>query len=302
MSEKQQSLWHPRHWPTWIALGFARSFILLPYPAQMSVGRFLGDVIWRIFHSRRRVVEINLDICFPQWSESERQQKVREHFRSAGMGLMETFICWWSSDRLVRRLAHYEGLEHLQSAMAQGKGVILLSAHFTSLELGVRMSSLQADVTAMYKPPSNPVIDRVMRKSRERIVGKKVISKYDIRSLIRSLRDGKAVWYASDQSARNKFSAEIPFFGHPALTNLATNRLAKISKAPVVPFFTLRREDGKGYRIIILPALENFPGDDEVSDALRINHLIEDQVRQAPAQYFWLHKRFKRQEGPDVYA
>ncbi len=302
MEKEQQALWTPRHWPTWIALGLARLIILLPYSVQMFIGRRLGDLAWYLIPPRRRVVEINLGICFPEWDETERRAKAREHFRSAGMGIIETFICWWSSDHLVTRLAHYEGLENLQDALARGHGVILLSAHFTSLELGVRMSSLKANVTAMYRAPSNPVIDHIMRNSRERIVGKKVIPKNEIRALIRALRKGEAVWYAPDQSARNKFSAEIPFFGQPALTNLATNRLAKMSKAPVVPFFTLRREDGQGYRIIILPALENFPGEDEAADAERINRLIEDQIRQAPTQYFWLHKRFKRRQGPDVYA
>ena len=86
------------------------------------------------------------------------------------------------------------------------------------------------------------------------------------------------------------------------MTTLATNRLAKMSKAPVVPFFTLREEDGSGYRVVILPALDNFPTDDEVADAIRINQIIEDQVRDAPTQYFWLHKRFKRRDGTNIYA
>lgn len=302
MSKPQKPLWLPQYWPTWLALGIARLITLLPYRAQMFLGRRLGDLAYQLIPSRRHVVDVNLKICFPQWSDRERSRKVREHFQSSGMGIIETFICWWCSDRFVARLAHYEGLENLQAALDQNKGVILLSAHFTSLELGVRMSSMQASVTAMYRPPNNRVIDHVMRNSRERIVGKNVIPKSEIRALIRALRQGEAVWYAPDQSVRNKFSAEIPFFGQPAMTTLATSRLAKMSKAPVVPFFTLRAEDGSGYRVVILPALENFPSDDEIVDTTRINKIIETQVREAPTQYFWLHKRFKRHSGPDVYA
>lgn len=268
----------------------------------MFIGRCLGRLAYWLIPSRRRVVDTNLKICFPDWTNDERTTNVRRHFESAGMGIIETFICWWSPDRLVEKLAHYDGLEHLKNALAQGKGVILLSAHFTSLELGVRMSSMQADVTAMYRPPHNRVIDYVMRSSRERIVGKDVIPKSEIRALIRSLRKGEAVWYAPDQSARNKLSAEVPFFGEPAMTNLATSRLAKMSKAPVVPFFTTRREDGSGYQVTILPALDHFPTDDDMADTLRVNHIIEDQIRLYPTQYFWLHKRFKRQDRSSPYT
>ncbi len=302
MSKENSPLWLPRFWPTWLALGLARLITWLPYPAQLSIGRRLGDLAYYLIPSRRHVVDVNLKICFPEWNDAQRNANVRTHFRSAGMGIIETFICWWSSDKLVKKLAHYEGLENLRMALDRGKGVILLSAHFTSLELGVRMSSMQANVTAMYRPPSNRVIDHVMRNSRERIVGKDVIPKSEIRALIRSLRKGEAVWYAPDQSARNKLSAEVPFFGEPAMTNLATSRLAKMSKAPVVPFFTMRCEDGSGYRIVVLPELENFPTDDDFADALRINQIIEKQIREYPAQYFWLHKRFKRQDDHDVYA
>ena len=303
MSEKTKKLWLPQYWPTWFALGLARLIIMLPYSAQMAIGRKLGSLFYFLIPSRRHVVDVNLRVSFPEWDEKTRKQKVRENFQSAGMGLIETFICWWASDNFVEKLAHFEGLEHLEAAQAQNRGVILLSAHFTSLELGVRMSSMRANITAMYRPPKNPVIDHVMRSSRERIVGKKVIPKTDIRSLIKSLRKGEAVWYAPDQSGRGKLSAEVPFFGEPARTLLATGRLAKMSKAPVVPFFTIRRPDGSGYQTYVLPALDNFPGEDDMQDALRVNQLIEEQIRKSPAQYFWLHKRFKREgkNGDQIY-
>lgn len=302
MSDKKKVLWWPQYWPTWAAMAVARLIVFLPYAWQMFIGRRIGDVAHLLIASRRHVVDVNLRMSFPEWDEDTHRRKVREHFQSAGMGLVETFICWWASDHFVQRLAHYEGLEHLQDALAQGRGVILLSAHFTSLELGVRMSSLQASVTAMYRPPNNPVIDHIMRSSRERIVGKDVIPKSEIRGLLRALRKGEAVWYAPDQSASRKLGAEIPFFGQPAITHLATSRLAKMSKAPVVPFFTLRRQDGSGYRVIVQPALKDFPSEDETADALRVNQIIEAQVREAPTQYFWLHKRFKLRKKKNVYS
>lgn len=304
MSEQHQSatgLLAPRHWPTWFGLSIGWLISKLPYPLQMAIGRRLGDLTHALLKSRRHVVDVNLRLAFPELTDAQREHMVREHFRSAGQGIVETMICWWGSDSRVRRLAHFEGLEHLQAAKARGKGVLLLSAHFTSLELGVRMSTMHADVTAMYKPPANPVIDKIMRESRSRQVGKDVIPKNNIRGLIRALRQGQAVWYAPDQSARHKLSGMVPFFGVPAMTNMATSRVVHMSKATVLPFFTLRRNDGAGYRVIILPELEDFPTDDEHADALRVNQVFESVIRQAPEQYFWLHRRFKRNDGLDPY-
>lgn len=305
MSEKNAAapnLWAPKYWPSWVGLSIGWLISQLPYTLQMALGRGLGNLVYALLKSRRRIVEVNLKLAFPELSDEARAQMVRAHFHSAGRGIVETLLCWWGSDAKVQRLAHFEGLEHLQTAIASGRGILLLSAHFTSLELGVRMSTLHADVTAMYKPPANPVVDKVMRRSRSNQVGKDVISKDNIRGLIKALKQGQAVWYAPDQSARNKFSAMVPFFGQPAMTNLATSRVVKMSNAIVLPFFTLRRAQGDGYRVIILPPLDNYPSDDDQADALRINKVFEAVIQEAPEQYFWLHRRFKRDDGIDPYS
>lgn len=292
----------PRHWLSWIGMGLGWALAQLPYPVQMWLGRRLGDLAYLILPARRRIADINLSMCFPRLDPTQRHALLREHFQSTGMGGIETVICWWARDEAIERLSDPEGLRHLEDATAKGRGIILLSAHFTSLELGVRMAQIHLrrmgiTTTAVYKAPHNPVVDYVMRRRREAHIGERSIPKKDVRGMLKALKRGRAIWYAADQKATNKLSAVVPFFGQPAHTNLATGRLAAMSGAAVVPFFTLRRADGRGYRLLVQPPLKDFPGSDAAQDALRINHLIEDVIRQAPAQYFWLHQRFR---GPQV--
>lgn len=298
----EKRLLAPRHWGMWLGMGVGWLMAMLPFPIQMWLGRRLGELACLILPGRRHVADVNLRICFPEYTDAQRRSLLWQHFRSVGMGALETVICWWAPDARIERLTDLEGLRNLEEAARTNRGMILLSAHFTSLELGVRMAQIHLQrqgvvTTAMYKAPHDPVVDHVMRRQRETHIGEASIGKDDVRGLLKALKRGRAVWYAADQKATNKFSAVLPFFGRPAHTNLATSRLAGMSGATVVPFFTLRRADARGYRLVVLPPLENFPSDDEQADAERINHLIEDIIRQAPEQYFWLHQRFK---GPAV--
>lgn len=304
--QQHKTLYAPRHWPSWFGMAAGWLLGILPYPLQMWLGRRIGELAWLILPGRRHVADVNLRLCFPALTPAARGRLLREHFRSVGMGAMETLICWWASAAKIGRLVTIEGLHELEKAAAEGRGLLLLSAHFTSLELGVRMAKkpmrqLGYITTAVYKPPHNPVVAHVMRRRRESHIGGPSITHDDVRGLIRTLERGGAVWYAADQKAINKFSAEVPFFGVPARTSLATGRIAAMSGAAVVPFFTLRREDGRGYRIIVRPPLRDFPSGDEIADARRLNTLIEEMVREAPAQYFWLHRRF-RSDDRDPYG
>lgn len=305
-SKDKTSLWHPRYWPSWFAMGLGWLLGVLPYRLQMGLGRRLGDLAYWLIPGRRRVAAINLQMCFPDKSPEELRQLLRDHFRSVGMGAMETLICWWGSAPKVEHLCDLEGMENLERAAASGQGIILLSAHFTSLELGVRMAkkpmrSLGITTTAMYKPPHDPVIDYVMRNRREHHIGEASIRQDQVKTLVRALRNKRAVWYAADQRASEQAGVMVKFFGHMARTHVATTRLATMGKALVVPFFTIRKADGSGYKLIVHPALENFPSGDDAIDARRINEIIEGVAFTAPEQYFWLHKRFQL-KGLDPYA
>lgn len=295
----QAVLFKPTYWPIWLLLGGARLLIYLPYSTQLWLGRGLGKLAYHSMRRRRAVAQTNIALCFPNWSEPARAQLLRQHFASLGIGLLEIANSWWASDTQLKDRVQIAGLEHLTQALAQGKGVLLLSAHFTTLEIGGRFLALSAPFHVVYRAHENPVVETAMRRAREHNFDK-AIPRGDIRGLIRSLKNDMPVWYAVDQNYGHKDSVFAPFFGIPAATTTATSRLAKMTGAQVVPFFQVRLPDAQGYRIELLPALQDFPSADWAADTCRINALIEQQVRKAPEQYLWVHRRFK--DRPDAQA
>jgi KDO2-lipid IV(A) lauroyltransferase len=250
-----------------------------------------------------RIARRNLELCLSEVAASERETILREHFRSLGVGIFETAISWWSPDERSRKLTRLDGEQHLEAALARGRGAILLSAHFTTLEIGARALCARVAASVMYRPTSNVVLERFLMRNRG-LRAKRAIPRDDIRTLITALKSNEPVWYAPDQSYRKKGAEMVQFFHLPAATNTATSRLARMTGAAVLPYFPERLPGSSGYRMVIQPMLENFPTEDAAADARRFNELIEEQVRRVPAQYLWIHRRFKgiTAEYPNYYA
>jgi Kdo2-lipid IVA lauroyltransferase/acyltransferase len=285
-------MFHPRYWPTWLALAILRVFEPLPFSFLVWLGRRIGGLLGRLPLGFVRIARRNLELCFPELPLAERERILREHFRSLGIGLFETAISWWSSDARIRKLTRLEGEEHLRAALARGRGAILLSAHFTALEIGARALCVRIPTSIMYRPTRNLVLERFLARNRNR-QAKRAIPRDDIRTLITALKNNEPVWYAPDQAYRKKGAEMVQFFHLPAATNTATSRLARMTGAAVLPYFPERLPGSRGYRMVIQPMLENFPTDDPATDARRFNELIEAQVRRSPEQYLWIHRRFK---------
>lgn len=285
---------HPRYWPTWIGLGLLWLLGQLPWSWQMFLGKKIGSLMFRVLKRRREIACINLELAFPDLSADERFQLNQQHFQSLGCTLFEMSLCWWGRESTLQRLLTFQGWEHLQAARehsaSTGQGIILLGAHFTAIELGGRLLSSHVPYHAVYREHQNPVVEYVVAKARTKRCGK-VISRDDIRTMVRSLRQGQPVWYAPDQNFGHKGSVFSPFFGVSAATNAGVSRLASLGNALVVPFFTLRNE--KGYQLVFLPALDDFPSENVELDVARVNRLIEAQIQQVPEQYLWTHRRFK---------
>jgi KDO2-lipid IV(A) lauroyltransferase len=296
-------LWSPRYWPSWFGLGMLRAIGMLPLPVLALIGTGLGELVYRVLPSRRRVARRNIDACFPQWDERRRQVLVHRHFHAMGRALLGTTVAWFAGARRMRRLVHVRDRTPLDQALQQNRRVILLVAHFVSVEIGGIYLSLDVPVVDIYRTLRNPVFDRAGRLGCERFRGIMVEMREGIMAAVKVAKQGALLHYIPDQDAGLNNAAFIPFFGVPAATMITLGRLTKIMDAVVIPCFTRQLPRGRGYEVILKPALEDFPTGDAEADARRMNEVIERAVLEMPEQYFWVHKRFKtRPEGePDFY-
>ena len=301
MSKERKSLHAyraPQYWPMWIGLGCLRLLCMLPHRFGLAIGRGFGRIAYLVAGKRRAIVRRNIELCFPDMTTQEHNLLVRNHFAALGMSVIEMGEGRWASDNEIEAMSELENIEYLKAPMRAGKGVILLSAHFTTLELSGRALRIaEAPFDAVYRRNRSDFITEFLRAGRERSADS-TIEKRDIKAMVRRLRSGGTVWYAPDQSYKRKGAEVVPFFGVPTMHTTATSTLARLGRAVVVPFFPQRMPDGH-YVLKLLPPLENFPSDDLVADVMQYVHVLEQHIRQCPEQYFWIHRKFK--DLPDGY-
>ena len=292
---------HPGTWGQYVTLGLTWLVARLPWRLATGGGAWLGRLGYHLAPTRRAVARRNLELCFPDMDAARREALVRENFAFTGRGLVEVALGWYGGRQIDRIPVEIRGLEHLETAHADGRPVIFLSGHFTPVELAARLLGRRVRVAAIYKPiRKKPLLDAAMLRARRRNV-EGAYARDDVRGIVRSLRKGTPVWYAGDQDYGRRHSVFAPFFGVPAATVTALSRLARMSGARVVPLFFNARRDRPGYEIVFEPALEDFPSGDDVADATRMNQVVEKAVRRHPEQYLWIHRRFKRQPDPDTW-
>lgn len=292
----------PRWWPVWIGLGVVRGLALLPWAWQAVLARALGTVAWYVARRDRRVTLINLRLALPALSERQRRRIGRRHFQSLGYSLFEVGLVWFDRSGRIEQLSRIEGGEHLQAAVARGKGVLLLGAHFTTNEIAAAsLPQTGHDFEIMYKPSTNELVNQLALRARTARGGRMIPSERFV-EMLRALQRGAIVLYAPDQRFDGAGRITVPLFGVPALSNPGTTFVARATRCAVLPFFPRRLADGSGYVMTIGAPLADFPSDDPVRDVARYHALIEAAAAVAPEQYLWSYKRFRPLPGePDPY-
>ncbi|MCE1185638.1 MAG: lipid A biosynthesis acyltransferase [Rhodocyclales bacterium] len=276
----------------------------LPLCIQAPIGRGLGKLLYRLIPGRRKVVLTNLRLCFPEKSEAERRALAREHFALAGRSLIERGLAWFAPAERIRQLVRIEGEERLRALVDGGQPVILLAPHFLGLDLGGTRIAMSFDSVSIYARQRDAVIDRWLYHGRSRF-GDQLLLRRDesIRSSIKAIKACRPFYYLPDMDHGAHESVFVPFFGVQAATLAALPRFAKLGGAVVVPCITEILPGGAGYVVRFEEPWQDFPGESVEEDARRMNACIEDHIRRIPAQYYWVHRRFKtRPPGePKIY-
>ena len=265
---------------------------LLPLPLLAAIGNGFGTLLYALGRERRRVCLINLERCLPELAAGEREALARRHFQAFARTFLERAILWWGSPARIRQLVRIEGMEYFEAV--RGKPLILLAPHFVGLDMGGVRLTLDIDMVSIYSRQKNPVFDAVLYAGRMRSGRLTLLSRQDgVRAALRAMQAGLPFYYLPDMDYGERETIFVPFFGVDAATITGVSRLVRLAGARVLPCITRMLPGGEGYVLRFLPAWEDYPGASIEADTWRMNAIIEEQVRQMPEQYLWVHKRFK---------
>ena len=266
----------------------------LPLPLLAALGSGLGRLLHRFAGGRRRVALRNLALCHPEWPLAQRQALVKEHFRWLGRSLLERGLLWYASPQRLKRLIHVEGEVHF--AQTSERPVMWLVPHFMALDVaGVATQLFQnRHVASIYQAQSNAVMDVAMRAGRVRFGKADIFARQESAlPLVRAVKRGAVFFNLPDMDFGARDAAFVPFFGVPAATLLAPSRMARSLKMVVQPVVAEMLPGGQGYRVRFMKPWTDWPTDNAEADAQRMNAWIEREIAALPAQYLWVHKRFK---------
>jgi KDO2-lipid IV(A) lauroyltransferase len=294
----------PKYWLTWFGVIVLYTISWLPYKLQLMLGRMLGRLLYKIGSSRKTVAMKNLQLCFPEMSPQERTRILKKNFENTGIALFETGMGWWWPDWRVRRKTKIVGLEHLEKAHREGKGVLLLTMHYLSVEINCRGMGTGHPTVVFYRPHNNQLMEFFQFRGRGRS-NKYMLGKRDVKGLMKALRDKEVCIYLPDQDYGRNRSLFVPFFAVPnAATTTGTLIFARQKNVQSHILIPTRNDDGSGYTLEIKPMMENFPTDNDEADVIRINQELEKAIMFKPEQYMWLHRRFKtrpNEDDPSLY-
>ena len=275
----------------------------LPLPLLARFGNAVGSLLFVVLRKRRHIALTNLRLAMPELDEAARVRLARQHFQAYSRSVWERAILWWASPARLRRLIHVEPGVPLAAIAA--RPTILLCPHFVCLDVAGVAVLLESSLCSIYVAQKNRAFDQVLRQGRSRFHPAQLFSRKEgVKPIIRAMREGLPYFMLPDMDFGDKDAQFVPFFGVPAATLTAPGRLAAATGAQVIPVVATFEPDFSGWRVRFYPAWDDFPGEDMAASARRMNAFIEERVREAPAEYFWTHKRFKTRPAgePSLYA
>lgn len=282
---------HPKYWITWIGIGMMYLMSFLPQKAKMGLATMLGTLMYKKGGVRLVVTRANIQACFPELTEKEQEDLIRESFVANMKGMIETTTAWWGDHKPIIDKLDVYGLEHLKEAESRGKGVILVGGHFSILDLAGPLVHSLSPFNYMYRPNDNPLFNAVIERHRMRYSNKK-FNKYELKEMSRFIKQGNTVWYGYDQDFGARRSVFAPFFGIQTATVKAAVRLPRDTGATVLMISQFREADDR-YSVRFSPIFEGLAEDDDITAATRLNEQLETFIRIHPEQYLWMHRRFR---------
>lgn len=269
---------------------------------RLRVGALLSFLAPVLMKRRVSIVKTNLKLSFPDASQEQRDRWQKQHLRALCQSIVDRGFIWYGPEEKIKEQVSVQGFEHLAQALKNEESIILLAPHFIGLDVAAsRLCMHVPESASIYTAQRNPDIDAIVRKGRGRFNKAHLIERKEgVRSMLRYLKQGLPIYYLPDMDFGRKGSIFVPFFGIPAATLPTTAVLADKWDASIIPVYSRWDHETGHYKVEVLPALENFPGDQTVEQAtLSINQLIEKLILRDPSQYYWVHRRFKTRPHPD---
>jgi KDO2-lipid IV(A) lauroyltransferase len=287
----------PKYWLTWVSVGIFYSVSWLPHRIQIGLGKLLGKAIKVLAKKRYLVAKRNLELCFPDYTDEQRQRILDKNVENAGIAVLESGMGWWWPDWRVAGKSEIDGYEIIEEIRARGKGVLAYAIHNMNLEFSCRASGLRLPAVVFYRKHNNPLMEYMQYHGRGR-ANKYMLHKRNVKGLIAALNEGEFCLYLPDQDYGPKRCEFTPFFAVPE-TATTTGSLLFAKEANCETVFMVSIRTQTGYKLKVLPGLDNFPSGDDKYDVSRINQQIEKMILMAPEQYLWMHKRFKTRPQSD---
>ncbi len=285
-----------------IAIAGMHVLAKLPLPVLRGLGKVVGRVLFVVAGRRRKIALRNFALCFPDVPEAQRRAWAKETFEVFCQTFLDRSWLWFGSEALVRSRVKLTGAVH---ELDGDQPTIVFAPHFYSMDAGGLALPLntEREFTSIFATNPDPALDAWFMAGRQRFGKVRMLNRADgVKPIISSLRKGGLLYLLPDMDYGKQDSVFVPFFAVPETATIPSlSRFARLGKAKVVGLYN--RMTPEGYVAELTPAWENFPTDDHVADTARMNRELEAAIRTMPAQYYWVHKRFKtRPDGqPSLY-